>query len=157
MLVAVFGPRALSALDGSGHLRGLTAVVYGVLCAGGVAFVVSALYILSDRRAVRFDRSTGRMTIVGVLGSQDLALDEVEAVQLVSGGIQRRDESGDYETYQVNAVLSDRSRRRVNVLEFHRERLTRTVASELATFLGVPFLDRPDLPGRVLSEERASP
>ena len=154
MLVAVFGPRALSALDGSGHLRGLTAVVYGVLCAGGVAFVVSALYILSDRRAVRFDRSMGRMTIVGVLGSQD---HEVEAVQLVSGGIQRRDESGDYETYQVNAVLSDRSRRRVNVLEFHRERLTRTVASELATFLGVPFLDRPDLPGRVLSEERASP
>lgn len=88
------------------------------------------------------------MTIVGVVGSEEVEPAMIEAVQHVSGGIHRRDESGDYETYQVNAVVSDRARRRVNVLEFHREQLTRMVASELSTFLAVPFLDWPDAPGQ---------
>lgn len=51
VLCAVFGPRAIAAV-GSATQQILAAVVYGVLLAGGLAFVPSAFYILSDRRAV---------------------------------------------------------------------------------------------------------
>jgi hypothetical protein len=112
-------------------------VMHGV---GAVAFLLSGFYLVFDLGRTTFDRAEGQWTDHRVSGSVTRPLQDILAIQVISGGVQKS-EGGDYETFQVNLVVNDADEPRQNLIEYHELRGVQQMARQLAEFLAVPLLD----------------
>ena len=112
-----------------------------ISCLVGSAALAVGLLGLRGRlvKKFTFDRCSGRM----VSGTEKpnvfsnragTSLDNIAAVQICFD--KRNDHS-----HQLNLVFGDPPHHRVNIISHNRETALRRDAQELATFLGIPFLD----------------
>jgi hypothetical protein len=105
---------------------------------GTVFAVVFSLIVLLSRR-FEFNREGGLMLIRRFVSSRSCRLEEVRAVQLIQGGWHGSQTK--FFTYQLNLVLNNPIRSRMNITNTSNWEATWRMGSELAEFLGVPLLD----------------
>jgi len=110
---------------------------------GGCLLCWEGIWTLFDLGRFRFDRATGwitfrrRYTVI----QQKRFLQDILAVQCLCNGLHGGSEHSEPAlTYEVNLVLDDRKHPRLKVLEGYQE-TTRTIADQLAKFLGVPLIE----------------
>jgi len=119
----------------SGHPGGL--FVGGI---GAVFAVAFSLIVLTTRR-FKFDRDRGLLCLRRVGSSRHYPLERVRAIQLIPGGWHGNGTRPRFFTYQLNVVLDDPDRPRINLTNNTNWEVTWRAGSELAEFLGVPLLD----------------
>jgi hypothetical protein len=123
----------------------------------GLVFLIFGTAILPmTSRLVEFDRDTGIVHFRGLLGLwTDRPLSDVLAVQLVQGSWHsptgKQGVRPYYLTYQLNLVLADDSKPRVNLTNHSDWDATLETGSRIAEFLGVPLRD--EASARTESEE----
>ncbi len=108
---------------------------------GGSIFLVIGVGLWFLPRRFEFDREAGRMR-VSRSARNERPLRDVLAVQLIEQPRGRKIGT----TYQINLVLDDIRRPRVNLSNHTDLEATRTDGADLANFLGVPLLDDVTLP-----------
>jgi hypothetical protein len=115
----------------------------GGLFVGGIGAVVAIMFSLIALLTQRFEfNRDGKLMIVRRLGSsRRYPLERVRAVQLIQGGWHGRGTQPKFFTYQLNVVLDDPDRPRMNLTNTSNWEATWRMGSELAAFLGVPLLD----------------
>jgi serine/threonine protein kinase len=108
-----------------------------------LVFVIPPVYFLFFRDSeTRFDRSTGRVSHpLPWWGRRERPLKDILAVQVISGGAHLSSNSN-YFTYELNLVLEDPDRQRLNLSNHADAAWTRQAGKQLADFLRVPLLDR---------------
>jgi hypothetical protein len=122
-------------VSGSGHPGGW--FVGGI---GAVAAVACSLIVLLGRR-FEFDRRAAVWWVRRLGSGHHYPLDEIRAVQLIHGGWYGGGDRPRFNTYQLNLVLGDPDRPRVNVTNTANWEATWGMASALSDFLGVPLQD----------------
>jgi hypothetical protein len=108
--------------------------------AGAATLLFSGFYLLFDLGRTSFDRAAGEWTAHHLTGSVTRPLQDILAIQLISGGMQKS-EDGQYETFQLNLVVHDDGAPRQNLIEHRELRGVQTMARQLADFLSIPLLD----------------
>jgi hypothetical protein len=107
---------------------------------GAVCVVASGLIALLSRR-FEFDRGAGFWQARRLGPGRRYPLGRIQSVQLIHGGWYGGGDRPAYNTYQLNLVLADPDRPRVNVTNTTNWEATWGMASALADFLGVPLQD----------------
>ena len=116
---------------------------------GALAFTVAGIWQLLDVGRVRLDLSTGKLTIRRFLrAALTRNLAEISALQLISGGVHQT-EDGQFESFQINLVLTDAVQPRLALIEQDDLAETRQTASRVAEFLGIRLLDETLSAGKV--------
>jgi hypothetical protein len=115
-----------------------------VLGGFGLIFLLPGMLLLALPRQFNFDLDRQEMTVRPV-AVQRRPLAGVLAVQLIEGGWHSvRNDKGvttTYFTYQLNLVLDDARRPRLNLTNHSHWESTWQMGQELADFLQVPLLD----------------
>jgi hypothetical protein len=119
----------------SGHAGGLFVGGIGAVFAG--AFFLIALLT----RRFEFDQAAKSMSVRRFGSSRRYPIEVVRAVQLIQGGWHGSGNQPKFFTYQLNVVLDDPDRPRLNLTNTANWEATWRMGSELAEFLGVPLLD----------------
>jgi hypothetical protein len=139
LMLGIFGSCLAEAPLGGMRIDILLFLV-AIFLAGGIAFLLSGVYLYRNVGLVRFDRASAELSIRRLVGSAVRPLADVVGVQFISGGMHSSDD-GDFETFQINLVLADPRQRRLNVVEATDGPVTRQTAHALAAFLQVPLCE----------------
>jgi hypothetical protein len=107
---------------------------------GSVFVVVFSLIALLSRR-FEFDCEGRSMRIRRFGKTRRIPLAQVRAVQMIQGGWHGSGARPQFFSYQLNVVLDDPNRPRINLTNTSNWEATWKAGSELAEFLGVPLLD----------------
>jgi hypothetical protein len=119
----------------SGHPGGL--FIGGLGALGTVALAGIAL----GSRRFDFDRVRGELRVRRFGMTRTYPLDRIRAVQLIPGGWHAgASQRPGFYSYQMNLVLADPPRPRLNVTDTANRDKTRETGSTLAGFLKVPLL-----------------
>lgn len=119
---------------------------FSLWIACGVCLTVALVLLILPRFRgpflvqTRFDRASNILDLApwGLQARQRLPLDTVSGVQVLAIG-QREDDSGPYDSYQLNLVLGPE---RVHVIENGNPTALRLMAGEIAGFLRVPLVEQ---------------
>jgi hypothetical protein len=119
-----------------------------ILCCVGLfdfVFASVGLVLLFAPRRFEFDRNFGQWTTRSFFSRGSRPLSSIRGVQLICGGwhtatsSNTSPSSGRYRTYQLNLILDDPRRPRINLTNHGDVPWTLEAAGQIADFLGVPL------------------